>query len=67
MIEFYTSEELIEELMKRDTFVGLVIMANDFRTVDDENTGFHLYAKGLLEKEAQGVLTEIVEQMESEP
>ena len=45
-IEFYTNSELISELIKRKTFVGVVIAAEDARTIENDEVNFKLYSNG---------------------
>ena len=64
MIDFCTNEELINELMKRETFVGVVILAHDFRSVDNGTpSDFRVCGSGLLENEAKDLLSFIANQM----
>ncbi len=65
MIDFCTNEELINELMKRKTFVGIVISANDFRSVDNGTpSDFRVYGNGLLESEAKNLLSFVVNHLD---
>ena len=45
-LEFYTSEQLIQELMNRSTFAGIVLYSPDQQIKDDQvHSSFHCLTK----------------------
>ena len=54
MLEFATTTELIEELMGRDTFVGLVLSSEDEQKFEGQmHDKFKMYATGNVESTIQ--------------
>lgn len=63
-IEFFTNDELVDELMKRESFVGMILMAEDSREVESEDfADFKMFGRGFAPEEAHALLSSVVDQM----
>tara|TARA_Y100000034_G_scaffold82375_1_gene98700 strand:+ start:4219 stop:4464 length:246 start_codon:yes stop_codon:yes gene_type:complete len=65
-LAFYTNEELVQELMKRETFLGMVVYADSPESISDDDiqADFKLYGKGFSPQQAQSLLSNIVDQID---
>jgi len=63
-IEFLTNEQLIEELISRDSFAGFIVHADDVREIEHSDCAdFKLYGKGFEPEEVVALLSELIERM----
>jgi hypothetical protein len=66
-IEFYTNDELITELMKRKSFVGIIISAdNPFSAKDSPTVDFDMYCHGFDMKQVESIFAHAIEVIETE-
>ena len=71
-LSFHTTQELIEEIMSRDTFLGIVIKSvNELTTVGDKNQnvdpgGFEVRCKNMSPDQATSLLSGVSKCIETE-
>jgi len=66
-IEFYTSDELVEELMKRKTFLGIIIRSEQEMTSNSGvPDGFQMGCRNVTPDQAITILKSITESLESD-
>lgn len=66
-LAFYTSDELVEELMNRKTFLGLVIRAEEELTISDElPSSFQMHCRNVTPEQAVGILKHLSESLEED-
>ncbi len=63
-LAFYTNEELIQELMKRQNFMGMVIYADSPESIiNGQHVDFKLYGKGFSPQQTQALLSTMADQV----
>lgn len=64
-LEFYTTEQLIEEILSRSTFAGIIINSSkQVKNYDELHVEWFLQSQNLNIREIYSILKEIIDQMQ---